>query len=445
MNFFKRAYLHTIRKKAKSVIMFFVLLIMATLTLVCISIQTATNTAALNIRRSLMGSFTINAKAVNTQLNEDTISKILKINGMTDNYNLRSYYHAEYQNIERIPLNISTDGAAQIPEGYEHAGKIISNSHSEQDTYFKEVGFELVEGRHIVDNDNKVIIINKKFAVANNLMVGDTIVLRSLNKTDRSVEVKIVGIYVETQKQDAIGMAPSYDLYDNITFTDHKAYSQINFTTEQNHYQYGDFFVNDPAELDLIISNVKKLDGMDWDSCIITKHDVEYQNAKKALEALQNLITVIIIVLLFVCVVVLSLILLMWIRNRTYETAVLLSIGISKGKIVLQHMTEIFLITIFAFSLSVISSSLIAQNVLDSLLQQVVESEQVIAKDLTNGTTIEAEVVTQPPTQTIAVNISIQDFVQVCGIGFMVIIASLLLASYPIFKLKPKEIFSKMS
>lgn len=202
------------------------------------------------------------------------------------------------------------------------------------------------------------------------MALGDAIVLQSLNGMNTQATVEIVGIYVATQEQDAIGMAPSCDRYGNIDFTTHAVYSQLYFAAEDNHYQYGDFFVDDSAELDSFIAEVKSIPSMNWDSCIITQYNTEYQNAKIMLESLQGLTTAIIVVLLSISVVILSLILLMWIRNSTHETGVLLAV---------------------------------------------------------------------------VVRVSLQDFLRVCGIGFGVMLLSIEIAFYPIMKLKPKEILSKMS
>ena len=51
-----------IRKKGKTLTLLAFLLVMATLMLTCLSIQSATETANANIKKALLGYFTINAK-----------------------------------------------------------------------------------------------------------------------------------------------------------------------------------------------------------------------------------------------------------------------------------------------------------------------------------------------------------------------------------------------
>ena len=445
MTFLKRAYLHTTRKKTKTVLMFSILLTISTMILICLAIQSATNTAALNVRKSLMGSFTINAKQIDTQLTDSVVNQILDADGLTLNYSLRSYYQAEYRSTNGQPLDITTDGAVEIPAGYEHAGKVVGNTHSDWDTYFTEAGFELLEGRHITEGDSNVLLIHKNFAVRNGLSVGDHLVLATVgNDIERQVEVEIIGIFSSTLPQDAYGMAPSYDLYENVSFSDNRTYSQLLFEDGTGHYQYGDFYVDDPAKLDTSIANVKGLGGMDWEKCIFSKHDADYQNAKTALESLQKLVTTIIAVLIVVSTALLTLILYLWIRNRVHETGVLLAMGFSKRNILMQHFAEILMIAVIAFTMSFGTSTLVAQRVGDNLLQQA-STEQITVANLTEDS-VETDTTNELVSIT-SIDVSVSPFHLLCvyAIGIGIILLSIFLAAYPVMRMKPKDILTKMS
>ena len=55
MNLCKRALLYSVRKKGKTITLLAFLLVMATLMLTCLSIQSATETANANIKKALLG------------------------------------------------------------------------------------------------------------------------------------------------------------------------------------------------------------------------------------------------------------------------------------------------------------------------------------------------------------------------------------------------------
>ena len=103
------------------------LLVMATLMLTCLSIQSATETANANIKKALLGYFTINAKTLENGIPEDTVSQILAMDGLSGRYTLRSYTYATYFDADGNLLEINTEGAAQVPEGYENAGRVVAN------------------------------------------------------------------------------------------------------------------------------------------------------------------------------------------------------------------------------------------------------------------------------------------------------------------------------
>ena len=173
MNLCKRAFLYSIRKKGKTLTLLAFLLVMATLMLTCFSIQSATETANANIKKALLGYFTINGKQLEGGITEEVREQILGINGLSGRYTLRSYSYAEYCDAQGNPLEINTEEAAQIPEGYEHAGKIVANSNSQDDSYFTEGGFELTQGEPITTEGGNQVLIHEKFAQRNGLSVGE--------------------------------------------------------------------------------------------------------------------------------------------------------------------------------------------------------------------------------------------------------------------------------
>lgn len=427
MNIWRRAYLHTVRKKGKTVLMFLIFLIMSTMILTCLSIQSAGDTAALNIRKSLMGGFSVNATHTDNLLEASVAAEILKLPGVVNNYNLRSYYRAEYRAQDGTKLEIKKDGVAEPLAGDEHTGKIVAATYSEQETYFIESGFKLVGGRHIDESDRNVILISDDFAERNSLKLGDELLLCD-NDLDKQIRVKIIGIFKPPETMDTNEMTAPESLYENIGFTDQTSYSRLYFDDGKLHGQYGDFQADDPAKLDAIVNQVKNIAGMDWQRSRITKEDADYQNAKLQLEALQNLTLSIVAILIVISIVLLAVILLLWTRNRIPEIGMLLAMGIGKVNIFLQQLAELLMIAVLSFGLSFAASSLIAQNIGDTMFEQA-----SVENHLTN--TLES----------IHITVSLSDLLLVYGIGTTIIFIAITLASYPIMRLAPKKILTKLS
>ena len=204
MNLCKRACLYSIRKKGKTLTLLAFLLVMATLMLTCLSIQSATETANANIKKALLGYFTINAKTLENGIPEDTVSQILDVDGLSGRYTLRSYTYATYFDADGNLLEINTEGAAQVPEGYENAGRVVANSNSQEDSYFTDGGFEMVEGNPITTETGNQVLIHEKFAQRNGLSVGDTMLLGNVEDKGQTIPVTVAGIFTNTEEQDSI-------------------------------------------------------------------------------------------------------------------------------------------------------------------------------------------------------------------------------------------------
>lgn len=446
MNLMKRACLYLIRKKGRTATLLAFLLVMATLMLTCLSIQSATETANANIKKALMGYFTVNAKQLETGITESVLNQILSIEGLSGNYTLRSYSYANYSDTDGNRLKINTEDAAQVPDGYENAGRIVANTNSENDSYFTDGGFELMEGAAITSANENSVLIHEKFAERNGLSVGDTMRLSDVENENRAVDVTVAGIFTNTKEQDSVGIAPSYDLYDNMVFTDLSTVSYLLYGTEgKTSVQYGDFYVNDPDELDRIMSEVKKIEGVNWNDCTLTRYDNDYQNAKESLIGLQNIVFIAIAVVSVICFLVLALFLTLRLRGRIHETGVYLAMGISKGAVLMQYLLEVLIVAVIALLISYGASLAISDQIGSRLLSQVTAETYKTAPLTDKAENTEQSSTEDLGLSEIVVVVSAEDYAIVWGFGLVLCLASTALAAYPIMKMKPKNILSQMS
>lgn len=444
MNLCKRACLYSIRKRGKTLTLLAFLLVMATLMLTCLSIQSATETAGANIKKALLGYFTINAKTLEDGIPEDVVNQILSIEGLSGRNTLRSYTYANYTDADGNRLEINTEGAAQVPEGLENAGKVVANSNSQNDSYFTDGGFELIEGNAITEESSNEVLIHEKFAKRNGLSVGDTMLLANVEDGSQTIPVTVAGIFTNTKEQDSIGMAPSYDLYDNVVFTDLSTASFLLYGMEGiTNVQYGDFYVNDPDELDHIMEETKSIEGVDWEQCTLTRYDNDYQNAKESLEGLQSTVWIAIAVVSVICFLVLALFLTLRLRGRIHETGVYLAMGISKGAVLMQYLLEVFLAAAVALLLAYGASTAISHQIGSSLLSQVT-TETYETMDLTGNAEATEEPAEDLGLAQVEVAVSAEDYAVVWAFGMALCLASTAVAASPILKMKPKSILSQM-
>lgn len=415
MNFVKRAYLYTTRKKVRTILLFSIILIMATLLIVCFSINSSSDMANSNVRKALKCGFTVNAKTLEKGLDENIVNQILNIDGITDSYNLRSYTVTEYRDISNNKLKTRDDVGLKV---YENAGRVVGDRYSEKDNYFTEEGFKLINGEHITPDKKQVALVHEDFANNNNLKIGDYIVLNNIEGNEMGVEVQIIGVFTSTRKSDTEEYMDTTNLFENIIFTDLNTISKLIYETDGENSQYGDFEVEDPEELDNLITEMKKIENVNWESCVITKNDSNFKNTKEALEGIQKIVSTAIIVIFIISIILIVLILNLWTKHRINEIAILLSVGISKKDIIWQQIIEILMVSVPAFILSYFTSSIATKIVGSKLISSI--------------------------TNSIEISVNIFDWLLVSGIGLLIILVSTIISIYQITKIKPRDIFSRI-
>ena len=301
---------------------------------------------------------------------------------------------------------------------YENAGRVVGNRYSEKDTYFTDEGFKLVSGNPTTPDPKQVALVHEDFANANGLNIGDYIILKNVEGKEVEEKVKIIGIFTSTRKSDSEEYMDTTNLFENIIFTDLNTSARLIYETDSKNSQYGDFEVEDPEKLDYLIAEMKEIEDVSWDNCKITKNDSNYENTKESLDGLRKIVSTAIAIILIISVILIVLILNLWTKHRTNEVGILLSIGISKKDLIWQQIVEVLIISVPAFILSFVTSS-IATKVIGSKLINSISSS-------------------------IDITVNIQDWLIVSGIGLLIILVSTIISIYQITKIKPRDIFSKI-
>jgi len=415
MNLCKRACLYSIRKKGKTLTLLIFLLVMATLMLTCLSIQSATETANANIKKALLGYFTINAKTLENGIPEDTVSQILDVDGLSGRYTLRSYTYDASLIVHEDFFN--EDGEALKTERYGFYS--YGSYNSEYNAMFLSGRFELVEGSHITEDMENGLIISRDLADWNGLEIGDTLTgIYYPESNTPAVDMEIVGIFdIVADKDDAV------NLYDNASYFDYSNYTFCSMEAAEGLLEgWGSdgiseayFYVSDAAQLDSVIEEVKKISSINWNNFNITTNDEVYQNISSALSDTGTLITTLIIVITAVSMVLIILILSMSIRSRKRETGILLAVGIAKPAVILQYVLETLLIAVVAFPLAYLSSKQVA-GALGTLFGKAAEN-----------------VIVTP-----------EHFMLVAIVGGVLLVAAVLVSSISTMRLKPKQILAQM-
>jgi putative ABC transport system permease protein len=459
----KRALFYTTRKRGKTLILLLTLLVISTFVLTGLSILAAADQSALSLRQSMGGSIKLELDKDNRQnwtyqqgvggtlvgytgtpITDADIEKVMSVKG------IRSYNGVGDGSV--FAMDFSFISGFSFGPGSDYS-RLPSVSNSEYFNYFRRGAFKLVEGRHITPEDDHAVLISTALAERNGLKLGDTITVQCCYDAGGypNVSLKIIGIYKSTL--DDGGFTTTSTDKRNRLIIDHKAMQEIMMHDVIQYDNGVEFFVDDPRDIDKIAAQIQKLD-LDWSCFTLTVDNTAYEAVASSLTAMQNMVTGLIIGIVIVSIGILALILNMWIKQRTHETGILLSIGVSKIKIVAQYILETLMIAVIAFGLSYFSSGAIAQGTSNLLFSQVAETQPIPEIETPDDGTEYLDITGQyipydtsnmVASDSIEVHVTAEHLLWVYLLGMAVCTAAVALASLPVVKMKPKNILSQMS
>lgn len=408
------------RKRTRTLIVFIILTIVFSCLYSCLSIRKTSkelersiydfSNSSLSISKKDNGQFLINKFKQIEQIKE--VKQIVPI-----------YYGlAKSENIKAV------DGMQQIerdflPDEFKNLLSLIAISDSKKNVYFNSGVFTLEEGRHIQEDDRAKILIHKELAQKNNLKLHDKINLKLIeingDTPSEDMEYEIIGIFSGEKQEKYTGL--SSDFSENTVFVDYESSQKSLNKSEKQANKLLLFSQN----ADDIGSALKKINDtkMDLSEYIIEKDTRAYEEYMETVNGINDIINIMTYSIMLGGVIVLSLILILWLRERIYEIGILLSIGINKAKIIGQFILELVFISIPSIPASLLLGSLIMGQIVPSFMN----ADDALIQNAIGG----------------QANIAI--FLQSYAILLGIIILSVVIACSMILVMKPKKILSKIS
>ena len=477
MSTFKRAFLYVTRKRGKTILLFAILLIMATFVLTGLSIWKAAEIAQLDLRQSLGGKFDIYVDWDNSPY---VVKEIIR-NEVDEETGKTSMSYIIYSTVQLTPENIAAiktvsgvkncsarqanlvpfdelslfPGTVPVDEKLWHRTKTFGVCDTEGDELFTTGTLMLTEGRHISDGDTHVAVISQDLAEENELSIGDFITSHVYNTEDddftgEEIQIKIIGLFVSNVIEQIDQTVTTYDKIQNRVFVDMQTSKE--FDGDEINYGFNaiNVTIDDPQNMERIVADVKALPVIDWTAFTVDVDNETYENAAAPLATLNELIVTLLVVIIAVSAIILALILTLWTKARIHEIGVFLSVGIQKSAIIGQYLVEVLLIAVIAFGLSYFTSSTIAGQIGNHLLEQSMQTKPEGGEIASAAAAVdvgEDSMIQKPlPTENgIQVSIGLDNLALLYIIGLAIIIVAVSASSITVMRLKPREILSKMS
>ncbi|PMC48677.1 macrolide ABC transporter ATP-binding protein/permease MacB [Streptococcus sp. UMB1385] len=419
MSIFNRAYLYIVRKKVRSSILFLIVTLISFFLLSGSVLNTTVNNISKNLYKDVNFGFTIESiDKSNKEIEKDTLKKINEVDGV----NQKNYLYAKSVNVVDKKVVQENQNITISDEMKNKSNLVMMNgiTSTKNNIDFKSEVLKLEKGRHIEEIDQNKILIHEKFATINNLNLGDKI---KLEQNGITIELEIVGIYSGEKTNNFEGL--SSDFIENTVYTDYNSSQKLLDYASNNRVTSVEYGVNNPTKLDDIIRSVESL-GIN--NIAVSKSNKNYELVTSSVESITKLTNMIRIGSVIVGVVILSLVLMFWIRERLYEIGVLLSLGISKINLILQFVVETLMVTIFGF-LSALGLEFILLKYIRGNTTSIFSEDlpKIISDELTK------------------ISINGSDIIGVIVVMITIVMISVIVALLPILKMKPKKILTQIN
>ena len=455
----KNAFLYVTRKKLKSLVIFFVVLIMAALGMISLAIQDATSKAASDAFSGVTNSFSME---INRQVNQGTPRGGGNVKG-ADIKKISESPEIEYtvKRINSVADLVDKDiietpetlrgRSAERAKNFKRAVMLTGVNDSARETKFVSGAYKLVSGEHLNSNDKYQILMHEDLAKKNNLKVGDKIKIKSNlfdadneKAANETVEVKIKGLF--TGKNTG-GVTAAQELYENTLVTDVSTAAKVYGNDEDTAvYQDATFFVKGEKNLDQVMAAVKKLD-VNWREYNLIKSASNYPALEQSISGMYGAANQMFFGSLIFAGMVVALVLLLWMNARKKEIAILLAIGLEKGQIFGQFVIELLMVSLPAFvgayvlagKFAKIMGNDILKNVTTGVTKQMVKQAGVTqlggGAEMEGFTKTLSAIDVQMTTNSVAITVVFM---------LVIILVSLGIISYRNLKKNPKELLTEL-
>ena len=237
-------------------------------------------------------------------------------------------------------------------------------------------------------------LISEELATYNDLAVGDTVTVYNPNNEEETYTLTVVGLYTDSSANQSsfspFGTAsdPANRIYMSHPalqlMLDNSAKVSTTVTDEDTGREY-ETAVTGTLDATYVFADVEAYEtfteevytlGLE-DTYTVSSADLKaFESSLTPLNTLSTMAGYFLIVILLIGALILIVLNIFNVRERKYEIGVLTAMGMKKGKVALQFLTEIFVVTMIAVMIGAVVGAVTAVPVTNALLENQIASQQ---------------------------------------------------------------------
>ena len=423
----KNAIAYITRKRNRTLIIFIILTIVLSCLYSCLTIMKSSDEIEKALYESSNSSISITKKDGN-YFNVNEFKDIEKLKEIEE-------IIMQYDGLAKLKDAKVVSGEQRInredlSDEFKNVVSLEATNNTKRNILFSSGVFTIKEGKNIEENDKNSIIVHEEFAKQNNLKLGDEVDLELLDIEKsgkiKSHKFKIIGSFSGKKQETYTGL--SSDFSENMVFVDYSTSQEILNKSENNKIANKILMYSGSAEsTDLALNKLKEL-KIDESKYFVEKDSKAFEESLESVSGIKHIIKIMTYSIMLGGMVVLSLILILWLRERIYEIGIFLSIGTSKIQIIMQFIFELLFISIPSIISSLFLGNVLIKVIAGGLINS--ENSMISGGNLINDSSFMLNITTLGQSYLILISI---------------IVLSVVFASSLILIKKPKEILSKIS
>lgn len=247
-------------------------------------------------------------------------------------------------------------------------------------------------------------IISEELATFNSLAVGDSIILTNPNSEEETYTLTVTGIYSDTTaNQNSFSMMgmtstdPANKIYmsynalqgildasSSVSTTQTDEDTGREFETALSGNLNATYSFSDVDSYEKFAQEVYDL-GLDESYTVSSQDITAFENSLTPLTTLSTTAGYFLAVILIIGAIILIVLNIFNVRERKYEIGVLTAMGMKKGKVALQFMAEIFIVTLIAVIIGAGIGAVTSVPVANALLENQTTSQQEKLNNIEQG------------------------------------------------------------
>ncbi len=428
MDWKKRAGAYLIRKKIRTGILFFIMLLISSAVLAVLSMQESTGKVEEKLLSLSNSGFQVESILNDGGIQKKQLTQIEKTDGVKD-------VQYEYDAVGQLQdaKAVQREQSVQLDQG--NLGELVGVrgvSDSNNEMNFASGALNIQNGRALTKEDRNKVLIHEELAKENNWTVGSKIKMKLFKNGEEGggsydeITVEVVGIFNGKLSEQSTGLTS--DLTENRMYMDYKTSQLLAGNKESNEVVHRAIYtVKNPSQLDSVIKEVKKL-SLNWETLQLSKNEQVFEQVSGPISNFKSLMMLLTGSVFALAVIILFLILLFTLRERIHEFGILLSLGISRGKIISQILLELFTIASGSYLIALFFGEFVANQFYSGLISSDDIPAQV--KSLFESSLPQ---------------LTLMEGVKTLVIVIVIIVLAVLFSTTVILMKKPKKILSQMN